>query len=425
MSTLSSPGLIACLALAAPLLLPAAAAGVVVFENAQRGQELDVYFQIQMWNVATFGAQDRSGRAADDRVDLYIRRGRYGIKGSARRDIRFQFTFAYDNVGKNSLTAATGTPQPVDDREYYLWDGYALIALEQSWANLTAGYFRPQFGRESITSAFNVNSFTKALSNTYPRTHVVGRSNARETGLNLGGLGRLADGVTLNYNLGWFDTNHPRTIGTDNGGLRWSPLWAGRLALSLGDPEMDHYDLGYIVNGFNLRRGMTLAVNGTTQGRTNERVDGEGRYAGGFAHNRAWGADLLANWGSLNLSAEYVRLTRGFSDAFVREHGAVRAAEFTDTVWFVRAGWNFPLRGGRVLEPVAMYSAFDGDQDSVFWARGQDRVLDIGLNWYLDRNRAKVILHWVQQEGRPRSAYAAADGEARGDFLGMGLQLQF
>jgi hypothetical protein len=405
------------------------ASAVPVFSN-DNGQQLDVGFQVQLWNVATFGATDADGHAVDDRNDTFIRRGRFGIKGRLRPDIKFQFTWAYDNIGKNSLTGSPGTPQSPEDREFYLWDGFATVALRPELASLTVGYFRPQVGRESITTAFNVNSFVKGLGNSYPRAHLVGRGSGRETGANIGGLAAIG-GVTWNYNVGVFDPNHAKIIGADNGGTRWAPLWTWRLAANIGDPEMKEYDLAYQVNSFGKRKGITLAVDGAYQGATNEawtwrtRPDSARVYAGGFEGNRVIGCDVMANYGPLNLNGEYHALHRTFSAEFVASVLDVRADAYTDEVWHVRAGYNFTLPGDRFLEPAVMYTRFDGDPDSAVNARGMECVLDVGLNYYLDKNRAKVLLHYAAQDGRPKSGYAPTGKQTRGDFLGMGLQLQF
>lgn len=400
------------------------ASAVLVLSN-DKGQELDVGFQVQLWNVTTFDAADAAGVVVDNRNDTLIRRGRFGIKGRVRPDIKYQFTWAYDNVGKNSLTGSPGTPQSPEDKEYYLWDGFATIVLHPELAHLTVGYFRPQVGRESITSAFNVNTMIKGLGNSYLRTHLVGRGSGRETGLNLGGLKRLGQ-VTWNYNLGLFDPNHVKIIGADNGGVRWAPLWAWRLAANVGDPEMREYDLSYQVNSFGKRKGLTLAVNGTHQGTTNELLaKADSSYVGGFASNRVIGCDLLANYGPLNVNAEYHALHRTFSATFVAAATDLDAGAYTDEVWHVRAGCNFALPEGRFIEPVVMYTRFDGDEDSAVNSRGMECVLEFGLNYYLDRNRTKVILHYGSQDGRPKSGYAPAGKQTKGDFLGLGLQLQF
>ncbi len=386
------------------------------------GRDMDIFFMVQFWDVTTFGAKGDAGQDIDDRNDLFIRRGRFGVKGHFRHDIRYNFNFAYDGVGLDLFTASTGTPQEIRNQAFFLWDAFVTLALNRQWANLTVGYFRPQVGRESITTAFAVNSFVKALPNIYPRLHIVGRGPGRETGLELGGLHRW-EGGSLNYNVGAFDTNHRRIVGTAGGGSNWAPLWVARVAVSLGDPEMPEYGLGYRVNYFGARHGVTLAVNGTTQGRTNQTAV-DSMYAGGFDSNSMLGCDLLVNYGGLNLGAEYDLMYRRFCERFPPTTTDLTGSEYTDRVWFVRAGYNFPLRTGQIIEPVVLFSRFEGDETSAFFPNGVHEVLDVGVNWYLDENRLKVNLHYIAQSGSPVSFYSSGH-DALGDYLGIGLQLVF
>jgi hypothetical protein len=389
---------------------------------AQNDRTLDATFMIQFWNVTTFDAHNLDGDKVADRSDFYIRRGRFGIKGKFNEDVSYCFTFAYDNVGKDAMTSSTGTPQDSSNKEYYLWDGFCTVTLQPSWANLTVGYFRPQVGRESITSAFNVDSFTKGLPNSYLRPHLVGRSNGRETGINVGGLnhsGRWG----LNYNFGLFDTNHDKIAGY--GGYDWAPLLAGRVAVTIGDSEMKTYGLNYKVNYFDQRRGVTMALNGTWQGQTNQNISEDlGGYLGGFKNNALAGADILANYGPLSLTAELDVLHREFlRDAFGLFSGAP-GPEYTDHVWLLRAGYDMPLAGNRFLEPVVMWTRFEGDRLSAFYPGGEDEVLSLGLNWYLDGNDWKVVLHYVWQDGHPVSQYSSRS-DSKGDFLGLGMQMVY
>ncbi|MFH1845429.1 MAG: porin, partial [bacterium] len=308
------------------------------------GQELDLFFMVQFWNIATFDALDGDSNAVADRFDHYIRRGRLGIQGRCRPEVSFVFNFAYDNIGKDGFTAATGTPQATNNKEFYLWDGFVTVALDPTWANLTMGYFRPQVGRESITSAFKVNSFIKAPANSWPRRHIVGRGPGRETGLNLGGL-YLAGDWSVNYNFGVFDTNHETIIG--HGGRHWAPLLTWRLAFSLGDPEMSRYGLGYTTNYFSERNGITVAANGTRQGQTNQTAE-DGEYVGGFKRNTMFGFDLLANVAGFNFGLEYDTLERECDCFGVMCEGLSYDPSYELSLWHLRGSYNFVLPNDQI-----------------------------------------------------------------------------
>jgi hypothetical protein len=425
-------------AVAMTLVLAPAGAGAVKVLQRDDGVHADVGFQLMLWAVGTLDpeiaalpyAGDNAAMGemveADARGDLYVRRGRLYLKGLAQPDVAFQFTVAYDGVGKDALTAATGSAQ-ARNQDLYIWDAYVTVALDRRWANLTAGYLRPQVGRESITSAFQVDSFLKSLANTYPRLHLVGRSSGRETGLNLGGWTHR-ERLGLSYNFGIFDTNHEAIAGRAGGGRRWAPLWTGRVAVTVGDPEMDSYGLSYDTNWFGARRGATFAIDGTWQGRTDQvatpppvAVDAakalaQDRYVGGFDRNALWGIDLQANWDGWSFSAEHDWLRRDFCDCFVAWSGL--APGYTDRVWHLRLGYTLPLTGGRFLEPVAMLSRFDGDGDSAVLPGLRHVVREIGVNWYLDRHAWSVGLHYVNQEQRHGAEPTVSD-----DFVAIGLQL--
>ena len=345
--------------------------------------------QVQLWNVYSTNASDPSGQPVEDRWDLYLRRARLGLDGLIGKRIDYKITFAYDNIGKNAYTAATGAAQELDNAEFKLWDAYFTWAAHERWLNVTMGYFRPQIGRESITTAFEVDSLTKALNNVYPRLHLIDSGPGRETGINVGGLYHPG-GWGIHYNLGIFDVDHEEVDGQP-GGVRWSPMLAGRLSFTLGQPEMEEYGLAYRVNYFGKRDGATLSLNYARQEGTDS-----------FDGNSLMGGDILLNYGPLNVSAEYDRLER--------DTGVI---SYADNVYFVRCGFNIPLRNGEVLEPVVMYSKFAGDVNSVDNPSGFHEIKQINLNWYVNGNRFKINASYSWQD----------DNLASGDFAGLGVQL--
>lgn len=397
-----------------------AASGARVWSDEERS--LEVFGTVQFWNVTSFDVIGADSSSLDDRSDFYIRRGRFGVRGQLRPDIDYRVWFAYDNLGKNAATSSPGTAQASSNKEFYAYDAYFTIRLRPDLAYLTVGYFRPQVVRESMTSPFKTDSFSKSLVNTYPRLHFVGRSIGRETGVNLGGL-LLEEGWSLNYNLGVFDTNDERITGSATGGEHWAPLLAGRVAVTAGEPEMKRYGISYTTNTLGRRKGVTLGLSASRQGRTDQTFAG-GKYVGGFDANTLYGADLLANWGPLNLDAEYVAMHREFTPAFVAVAG-LPAEDYTDAVWHVRGGWNLRLPSGQLIEPVVMYSRFEGDDDSAVYPRGEEEILEAGLNWFIDGQSWYVSAFYGHQDGRPKSRFASNEVQDRGDFLGLGMTFGF
>ncbi len=368
--------------------------------NFEDNKYLEIFQMIQVWNAYTIDAKDSNGEPVDDRLDTFIRRGRIGVKGHIREDLNFKVWFAYDQLGKDRNTGTIGSPQDQSNKSFYIWDAMFTWKANPIWANATLGYFRPQVGRESITTAFAVNSFMKSLTNSYLREHIVGRSPGRETGWNIGGLYN-AEGWGVNYNIGMFDTNHEKIAGTDKGGKKWAPLYALRAAFTYGAPEMKSYGIGYNINYWGKRNGTTAAINYTYQGETDV-----------FDKNSMLGFDILSNYGDFNFNAEYDLLSRD----------KVNNTHYTDRVWHIRAGYNIHLANGQIIEPVVMYSGFEGDGDSTYYSKGEDRVTDIGVNWYINKKKLKLNLHYTISDGDAESKYKDTTGKERGDFIGLGIQ---
>jgi hypothetical protein len=387
------------------------------------GKELEIFFMNQLWGVYTMDRVEGTTKY-DNRMDFFLRRSRVGFQGKINEDLSWRVWFAYDNVGLDPHTALAKNNNiglvsvNTNNQQFYLWDAFFTYALHKKWANITVGYFRPQVGRESITAGFEVNSFEKALTNFYPRQHLVGTGPGRETGVNIGGLYNDEKGKWgINYNFGVFNTDK---FSSGSGGDNL--LYTARVALSLGDPEMKKYGMGYKVNYFGKRNGITFAVNYAYQGRskdtntfpladttkwTNTSIQ--------FKSNQLIGFDILANYKDFTFNAEYDELKREFD---------VSSLNYKDKVWHVRAGYNFTLPNKTILEPAITYSEWKGDATSLN-GNGKFKVTDIGLNWYIKQNNLKLNLHYVNQDGSKKSAYTTNGTDKAGDYIGVGLQLIF
>lgn len=412
---------VAALGLLAGFLLPGAAraGGRIDFGG---GRSLMLSQRLQLWTVYTCGARDADGRSLEDRADLYLRRGRIGLSGYLHPRVFSRIWLDFSNLGKEPETGTPGTAQSESNDRFQVWDAFLRWRARPGGPDLTFGYFRPPVGRESLTTAFLVPSFTKALTNTYVREHLVGRTSGRETGADIGGT--LSLGVAgLRYDFGLFDTDHEKIAGAGRARY-WSPLLAGRLELTLGGGEEEPGGLRNGLVVFTERPALSVAVDLAEQGRTNETLDASGGYAGGFLRNRTEGADLLLRWGGLRLAAEYDRLTRWFSEDFIAAAAGLPAGEYTDRVWHLRLAWAFRGPGGCLLQPVMMGSTFKGDAVSAVYPGGRHRLFDLGLNLYLDEQRIKVSLHSTRQTGAPVSHYSGGLDEA-GSFIGLGAQFVY
>jgi hypothetical protein len=403
--------------LRAPCFLPTASRTFLVFlcvlcasavystpplwaQTVPRLSDLRFSAGVQLVGIWTTGAEadingDHQLEPVSDRFNFSLRRARFSISGRVAEELNLEFrvVFYYDNVGRDKYT---GTRAGTGDGSVGIWDAFWMWRAQPSWANITVGYFRPQIGRENLTSGFQTNSsMDKLPTQVYQRAHLLNRSSGRALGINLGGLhNRPKWGV--NYNAGVFDPSN-------YSGVRWSPLVVGRVALTLGDPEMETYGIDYLINYFNRRKGLTLATSYAHQGPTDF-----------FRKNETWNCDLLANYGSLNLDAELDFLRRRTPAQFLS----------SDRVWHVRSGYNIRAPRSTWLEPVVALMRFRGDRYSVY-PNGRDRLLDMGVNWYVRETRVKLNLHCTRQKGSGVSNLSDGTTFLRGNMVGMGLQFVY
>jgi len=187
--------------------------------------------------------------------------------------------------------------------------------------------------------------------------------------------------------------------------------------------------MGYKVNYFGKRNGITFAFNYAYQGRGKDTTpyplaSGNwvtlGQLTGNvpkvqFKNNQLLGFDILANYKDLTFNFEYDELKRTHDDSRL---------DYKDKVWHVRAGYNFTLPNKTILEPAITYSEWKGDTNSLN-GDGKFKVTDVGLNWYIKQNNIKLNLHYVKQSGDKKSAYTTNGTDKAGDYIGVGLQLIF
>lgn len=372
------------------------------------GKKIEITQSLQLWDVHTF--ETLGNAMPESRNDLYIRRGRLGVKGNLQKDIAFNVAFAYDGIGRDKKTAGNGSPNPDDNHDFFLWEAFAMWKYRPLF-NLTAGYFRPQVGREHMTAAFKTSSFEKSLSNFQPRAHAIARGTGREMGLNVGGLHK-GNGWSYNYNIGFFDMTGEKLMGE---GSRWFPLIASRVAVTLGDPEMQKYGIGYTHSYYGKRKGITFALNRTYQDETEI-----------FANNSFYGGDVLANYGPWDFTVEYDWLRReAFLDAENTDLDRKETAITNDKVSTYKLAYNFQLKNGKVLQAAAMYSG-QAAQDwggtpglnSLTGATDQ-KVYDVGVNYLLNKDNLKLSVHYIwgeRSDKAPEHQYA---------YLGTGFQYLF
>jgi hypothetical protein len=414
----------------------------LTFDDGKSSVELTQAWQF--WAVGTYNPVDIP--EPDQRLDLLIRRARFGFKGIIRPRLDYQVQFAFDNLGKDPYTGTIGRAQKLENTEFRVWELFGTYHIDSTWANLTFGLFRPQVSREFVNAYSGVPSLDYALSFYYERDHLDTRPTAREVGLNLGGL--HADSSRwwgVGYNIGLFDAVQEKA--SDLAGMvQWWPMVTGRVTVSLGQPESHDYKLVPDVNHFGKRMGVTLGGYATYQGQVDELYDPKDSvyiksgtslvqktkgYKGGFKNNEVFGADVLLNLAGFELDAEYSWLRREFTTDFAAAYPTVVLSNsYADHVWHVRGGYSFPILKTQFVEPSVMYTRFDGSDYSLEYQAGEDYILDAGLNWYIKKNNLKVSLHWLRQGGEAKSMYesraaTATAKKVRDDAIALGVQFVY
>lgn len=404
----------------------------------KEGFQIEPFLMFQLWSLYSINEEiyqpsTQAYEPVDDRINVQLRRARIGFRAQPFEDLRLTVLTAYDLIGRDALTGTVGGTNNASVPALGIWDAFLEWRLipKSERLFLTGGYFRPQYSRESITGAWAVSSMEKSMSQNYLRRHLTGFGPGRAMGINLGGLFQEKEAlVAINYNVGLFTPSYLSRGGITTGN-RFSPVWAGRLALSIGDPEWERYALNYNQNFYSQRKGVTLALNGAWQGQTDV-----------FRSSAAVAADLLFNWGPWNMDAEVNRLSRrGERPGGGNGQAEFQSAQFTG---HLRGSYNWVVGGKAFLEPVFMVMFFDGPMDAqgqadaalLRMSSGSEQTLDAGLNWHLQQRRLKLLLHYTWRLGDPGAAgdgaqvnmYFTESGVGairRGNWLGLGMHAIF
>jgi hypothetical protein len=336
---------------------------------------MDVNFYLQWWNVVSL---DYAGQDLSPRYDVFVRRGRLGVSGKLNPQLFYAFSFAYDGVGKDSLTAAAGIPNQEDNTTFFPRDIFFCYQLHPL-LNITVGYFRPKAGKESIySSSFNISQ-EKSWASFQPRIHLVGRGIGRETGVNIGGLMIKKRGGLL-YDFGIFDPNHPSIMGDRS---VWSPLLTGRVVAFIGDPEYTAYPMAYVQSGYGKRKGLSVGANIGYQSKTQL-----------FKNNMLTGVDAQLNYNKVDMLMEYNWLYRS---TFLQNEVFTTRDEFLT----LKVAYNVVLENRTIVQPTVMYSTENPESRLIpfvneYTGSIKQFVVGAGVNWLLKKDKFKLGLHYYR-----------------------------
>lgn len=379
-----------------------------------------VFGLFQFWSVHEHGqevwdANDKVYAPQDGRLLFLMRRARLGADFQYGPRVKARIIAELDQLGPVVL----GDPNVQSPWDIGLLDAFLSFRISDGeQLNVTAGFFRPQISRESITAAWAVTSMDKSYTQGFPRKFLTGNPYGRTAGINVGGLFSIGDGLQLRYDAGAFSPgNKLNTDGTGDPEWRNDLLLAGRVALSLGDPEDQRYGLGHRINYFGKRKGISIALQAA-------------RGSGPYGDRILYGLDLLANSGPWQLDGEVMEMLG---------HGDTRSVNHSG---HVRLAWNAFLDNGDVLQPFAMYSFFLGPlglEDQVRAIEqgmygGGSFMYSAGMTWHLNPQKVWLTLQYSVNAGDKGEA---SDGTKinyffsekglgairRGNWLGIGIHL--
>ncbi|MCB0693893.1 MAG: hypothetical protein H6568_16615 [Lewinellaceae bacterium] len=352
-----------------------------------------------------------------------VRRARVGLKGEILPRLHYTAILAFDQIGHDALAGTTGGANNGAFPGVGILDAFVTwgIRRDGKGIHLTAGYFRPQYGRESITSGFAVNSIEKTMDQNYLREHMVYSNPGRAAGINAGCQMRLgSDKAWLRWDAGLFnpDQGYPGNFPL---------LGVGRIAGTWGDPESEGYSLSHRINYFGKRQGLTVGVGGSL-----------GRGQAFYVRSWTYGLDLLWNHGPFQLDGEIHWLGRDILPS--GGDPIFNGDQYVSRTGHLRAGVNISLDHLGHLEPTVAWAFFYGgmsenDQGLAVGAQapaGREFYFEPGVNWWFNA-RTVLQLHYTFRQGQAGHAGDGAEVNSyftqsglgairRGDWAGLALR---
>jgi hypothetical protein len=339
---------------------------------------------LELWNSYSIG-EEQKGVESTNRSDLSFRRVRFGGSGMPHPHLKYSFQLHLDRLGEDTYAATKGSYGGID-----IWNAYitAKILSNSELINIHAGQYWAAISREFNTSPWGVSSLDKTRANWYMRNFITGKGNGIESGIGLGGLKNF-EHFGVSYRIGTYE---PQLYSSAQYASR---LYTGRLSVSIGDAEESKYKYMLSGNQWNQRKGISIGLGGSTQS------NGKLTDSTFFDQSYAYGGDLLLNYKGLRVDGEYFLFTRTGEGN----------ANFDGTQWHTRLGYNFVV-ANQYIQPTITYDKYEGKgAKSLYKNIGVDKTLDIGINWFVKKDKLSLGLHYVIQDG--------SASPSKGDFLAL------
>lgn len=344
----------------------------------------------ELWTTYSMSEQS-CGKNFTKRGDFSFRRLRFGGSGSPYYWLNYSFQLHLDRLGEDANSSTKGSYGDKPD----IWNAFLTLKLlkKSDLLNIDAGYFWAAISREFSTSPWAVGSFDKSWANWYLRNFVTGKGNGIESGLGFGGIKNFGS-FGISYRIGTYE---PQAYTSSTYSDR---LYTERIMFSFGNPEQAKYSYLLSGNQWRKRNGVTIGLGLSTQ--ENGKLS-DSLY---FERSMAYGGDILINIIGLHIDGEYFQMKRT----------AEKSKEFDGTEWHIRAGYTFATLK-TFIEPCISYDKYKGNGvKGLFKYIGDDQTLDIGVNWYLNKDKLKLSLHYLNQDG--------SISPNIGDFIGLGFQFR-
>ena len=343
-----------------------------LFSNLNKAKMFSPIVSVETWATYSHGAKTSDGADYAGQPNLMFRRVRFGGKGHPYSWLGYQVELNLDRLGQSDYSSVKGSYGGLD-----VWKAFftAKLLAKSDLLYLHAGYYWAAVSREFNTSPWAVGSLDKSRADWYLRKFMTGKGNGIESGFGLGGL-KNYDNFGINYRAGVY---FPKAYSSAEYS---SVLYTGRLMLSLGDPEQTSYSYTLSGNQWGKRNGVTLGFGGSAMSQSEV---GDLLYKDSYTY----GADILINLGGLRIDGEYFKMKR--------KSGGY--ADYDGDEWHIRAGYDFVI-DHTFLEPVIHYEKYKGEgAKEIFSKIGDDKTLDIGVNWYIHKDKLMFGAHYVDQNG--------------------------
>ena len=344
---------------------------------------------LESWVTYSMGEVKNSSEYAN-RTDVSFRRFRFGASGTPYSWLKYNFQLYLDRLGEDAFASTKGSYGNIG-----IWNANitAKLIKESELLNIETGYFWAAISREYNTSPWAVGAFDKTRACWYMRNFITGTGNGIVSGIALGGL-KYFNKFGISYRIGTYE---PDLYQSKEFASR---LYTGRIMFSFGDPEETVYKYMLSGNQWGKRKGITIGIGASTQS------DGKLSDTTFFDMSNAYGADILINYEGLHIDGEY----------FMFDRKAIGTENFNGIEYHIRAGYSLVV-AGKYIEPVITYEKYKGEgAKSLYKYIGDDYTYDLGINWYMNKDKLKLALHYVIQSG--------STSPNTGDYIGLACQIR-